>query len=237
MPDSRGRALKGEPGFKPRPNQTDYRPREGDRGFKPRPNEERSWQRPLGARVGKGPAKKLATYIAVHQAWERQVEADGMSRNTRHAKQQQSEDDIVQHHATANKNAKLILDSDRTAARALEEGTGELRVASASGSAQSTGVWTQKDPAKCVTFVVDHHEEDVIASGWKIAVFRISKNEQRDKGRPWTFNDQPQYYPCNMDFYMSSSNIAVDSSMMTVVDVRYMFNEDGSSLLPQYKHI
>jgi hypothetical protein len=105
---------------------------------------------------------------------------------------------VQQHDASELMNAEPILDSDRTEARAAEEGTGELRVASASGASQSLGVWTQKDRNKCVTFVCKHHREDVIASGHKIAVFRISKKEQLDKGRLWTFNDEPQSCPPNM---------------------------------------
>ena len=85
-------------------------------------------------------------------------------------------------------------------------------------------MWTQEDRNKCVTFVCTHHREDVIAPDHKIAVFRISKKEQLDKGRLWTFNDEPQQCPMNMNFYMSSSNIAVDPDMMNVVDVRHMFS-------------
>ena len=96
---------------------------------------------------------------------------------------------------------------------------------------QSKGVWTQEDRNKCVTFVCKHHREDVIASDYKLAVFRISKKEQLEKGRLWTFNDKPQRYPPNMNFYMSSSNIAVDPDMMTVVDVRHMFSRAGTRLI------
>jgi hypothetical protein len=141
----------------------------------------------------------------------------------------------VQHHATALMNAELILDSDRTDERAREEGTGELRKNSASGCSQSLGVWTQEDRNNCVTFVCTHHREDVIASDYKIAVFRISKKEQQDKGRLWTFPHQPQQYPPIMNFYMSSNNVAVDRSMMTVVDVRHMFNKAGTALLALFK--
>jgi hypothetical protein len=91
-------------------------------------------------------------------------------------------------------------------------------------------VWTQEDRNKCVTFVCKHHREDVIASGHKIAVFRISKKEQQDKDRLWTFPDEPQHCPMNMNYYMSSSNIAVDRDMMTVVDVRHMFSRCGGRL-------
>jgi hypothetical protein len=38
-----------------------------------------------------------------------------------------------------------------------------------------------------------------------------------------------------MNFYMSSNNVAVDRSMMTVVDVRHMFNKAGTALLALFK--
>jgi hypothetical protein len=217
----------GEDGFKPR---VTPRPKTGEDGFKPRVTPrlktgdegyEQYYQglKKRPSRVGNRPAQQLRRYQAADEAFRAEDEAAGMSKKTRAAEAQQIEDDTVQQHATPYKNVEAIL------------ATKQLRVNSATGSSQSMGVWTQEDRNKCVTFVCKHHREDVIASDHKIAVFRISKKEQLDKGRLWTFNDEPQHYPPNMNFYMSSSNIAVDRGMMTVVDVRNMFNAAGTQLL------
>jgi hypothetical protein len=227
VPDPRRVPKKGEAGYKLQVRKK--KPTKGEAGYKPDLR-----RRPPGAQIGTTSGRTLKLHENAARAYHAQQAAAGMSSRTRSARQQQSDNDIVQNHGTAGKNAELILDSVRTV-ECVQDGTGELQTNSASGAAQSDGVWTQKDADKCLAFVCKHHPEDVIASGWKIAVFRISKNEQLSKGRLWTFNDKPQKYPCNMNFYMSSSNIAVDRGMMTVFDVRDMFNEAGTGLISDFK--
>jgi hypothetical protein len=175
--------------------------------------------------------KKLALARAAQTAYAEARKVQGMGAKTRRFLQQLAVGDIVQHHSTAMKNAEPIL----TTPREVCEGTGEIIARSASGAPSSCGVWSSKDADKSIAFVATHHTLDVAASDYKIAVFRISMNEQLDKDRPWTFPHQPQAFPPNMNYYMSSNNVAVDRSMMTVVDVRHMFNKAGTALLTKFK--